>query len=99
MATETCSCTGDGILSTCYSGDTCKDDGNCCSADGCKIGETYIPEAYFFNNCSHDFGLGNGACKYTDGVTSNYDGSVTSCCCLDQNIGTYNNSDLCWISD
>jgi len=100
VAAKPCSCPGDKILSTCEEGDTCNDDGSCCPATGwCQSGASYIPEAYFFNNCTHSSRSSDGACKYTDGVTSNYDSSTESCCCLDQSIDVYNNSDLCWMSN
>jgi len=92
---EPCSCAGDKVLSTCYSGETCNKDGECCSgADiSCSTGMAYIPESYLFTSCEHFLWLSTTVCEYTDGLTSNIDES--GCCCVDQNVGVYDNSDFC----
>jgi len=96
---EPCSCAGDKVLSTCYSGETCDSDGECCSATAvCNTGAYYVPEAYYFTPCASFFENEMQACKNTDGVTSNYDGNSMSCCCVDQIVDVYNNSDSCWLS-
>jgi len=98
-ASEPCSCAGDKILSACEAGETCDGSGNCClSSASCKTGQSYTPEAYFFYDCKHSWSS-ERACKHTDGVTSNNDGSTMECCCLDQRIDVYNNTDLCMMSD